>query len=145
MNQTATERADQILAMTERLNALVTAEIRALAARRLDGAGADWEEKERLVHAYRLEIANLKANPQALDGARPDQRQKLRDGAERLEQALDAHAQALAAMKVVTEGLVRAIADEVASARSAPTGYGRSGGVEPQRRDASGLTVNAKA
>ena len=42
------DRADRLLAMTKRLITLVTAEIEALKAKRLDGASADWDEKERL-------------------------------------------------------------------------------------------------
>ena len=66
--------------------------------------------------------------------------------ARQLEQALEAHAVALEASKVVTEGLVRSIAAEIAAVRSAPAGYGRTGAfsacAQPQ---ASGLAVNAKA
>jgi hypothetical protein len=49
-------------------------------------------------------------------------------------------------MKHVTEGLVRSIAAEIASARAAPAGYGRSGGISHQpSKSASGLAVDAKA
>jgi hypothetical protein len=142
----AQERADQLLAMTQRLIALVTAEIAALKTRRLDGASADWDEKERLAHAWRLEVAYIKANPAALAGLTDAGKAALRDAARELEQKVEAHARALDAMKTVTEGLVRSIASEIASTRSAPAGYGRSGTVNPAaKRDASGLTVNAKA
>jgi hypothetical protein len=143
--QDPVDRADQLLAMTRRLVQLIGEEIAALKARRLDGAGRDWDEKERLVHAYRLEVAAIKANPAALDGARADQREALKQAARELEAALAGHGHALAAMKEVSEGLVKAVATEIAAARSAPTGYGRSGTVDPGRRDASGIAVNAKA
>jgi hypothetical protein len=73
-------------------------------------------------------------------------RQQLREAASALEEKLEAHARALGAMKTVTEGLVRSIASEIASARSAPAAYGRHGNVNPAaKRDASGLAVDAKA
>ena len=65
---------------------------------------------------------------------------------EELEAVLEAHTQALEAMKTVTEGLVRAIADEVAATRRAPAAYGRSGALQGARPDAaSGIALNAKA
>jgi hypothetical protein len=140
------ERADQLLAMTKRLIALVTAEIDALKAKRLDGASANWDEKERLAHAWRLEVAHIKANPSALAGVAEDRKQALRESAKQLEEQLEAHAHALIAMKTVTEGLVRSIASEIAAVRSAPAGYGRGGAINTAtKREASGLAVDAKA
>ena len=140
------ERADELLAITQRLGALVAAEIAALKARKLDGANADWDEKERLAHAWRLEVAHIKANPQALAGIAESRKAALRTAAQELEELLEAHARSLAAMKQVTEGLVRSIASEIASVRSAPAAYGRSGTVNTgAKREASGLAVDAKA
>ena len=145
-SQSPQDRADQLLAMTKRLIALVTAEIDALDARKLDGASADWDEKERLAHSWRLEVAHVKQNPRALEGASESVKAALREAARELEKALARHAHSLAAMKEVTEGLVRSIAAEIASVRSAPAAYSRGGMVNPQaRNEASGLTVNAKA
>jgi hypothetical protein len=139
------ERAQELLAMTRRLIDLVSGEIEALRARRLDGASADWDEKERLAHAWRLEVAQIKADPSALRGVGEDRKAALRQAAEQLEDALETHARSLSAMKEVTEGLVRSIASEIASQRSAPAAYGRGGTVNPGSRDASGLAVDAKA
>lgn len=142
----ATDRAEQLLAMTRRLHTLVSAEIEAIKVRRLDGASADWDEKERLAHAWRLEVAHIKANPNALAGIAEPLKLQLREAAAGLEDKLAAHARALGAMKTVTEGLVRSIASEIASARSAPPAYGRHGNVSSAaKRDASGLAVDAKA
>jgi hypothetical protein len=142
----AVDRAEQLLAMTQRLIALVSAEIDAIGAKRLDGGSADWDEKERLAHAWRLEVAHIKANPAALAGIGEVLKAQLREAAAILEEKLETHARALGAMKTVTEGLVRSIANEIASARSAPPAYGRHGSVNPAaKRDASGLTVDAKA
>ena len=81
-----------------------------------------------------------------LAGIPNDLKLSLRDAAKALEDGLEAHANALMATKTVTEGLVRSIAAEIASSRSAPAAYGRSGTVNPNaRREASGLAVDAKA
>lgn len=142
----AQERAEQLLAMTKRLVALVNAEIAALESRKLDGATADWDEKERLAHSWRLEVAQIKANPAALAGVTDDRKAALKEASKELEASLARHARSLAAMKEVTEGLVRSIASEIAATRAAPTGYGRAGTVSQQpSRAASGLAVDAKA
>ncbi|MBI1361631.1 MAG: flagellar basal-body protein FlbY [Alphaproteobacteria bacterium] len=142
----AIDRADQLLVIATRLIALVGKEIEALKARRLDGGSQDFEEKERLAHAWRLEVSQIKADPTLLAGARPDQKAALRDMSQKLEELLEGHARELAAMKQVSEGLVRAIADEIASVRQAPPGYGRSGAIQSGRAaSSSGLAVNAKA
>lgn len=140
------DRADRLLTIGRRLLQLIEAEITALRERRLDGASIDFEEKERLAHAYRLEITHIKADPGLLSSARPDQKHDLRELSLGLEAALSGHQVALSAMKEVSEGLVRSIAGEIAAARSGPTGYGRSGTLQSGvRPNSSGLTINAKA
>ncbi len=146
MTSDSTERATQLLAMTQRLVGLLAAEIEAVKARKLQGPSAEWDEKERLVHAWRIEVSKVKADPDLLAGISPDLKTRLREAAKELEQVLEAHAMALMATKTVTEGLVRSIAAEIASSRSAPAAYGRSGTVNTgARREASGLAVDAKA
>lgn len=140
------ERAEQLDAMTLRLVRLIGAEAEAVQAHRLSAANADWDEKERLVHAWRLEVARIKANPALLAGILPERKAALKESAQQLEHALEAHAVALAASKSVTEGLVRSIAAEVAAVRSAPAGYGRAGNVNSGGpRQASGVALDAKA
>ena len=140
------ERAEQLDAMTRRLVRLIGAEAEAVQAHRLSAANADWDEKERLVHAWRLEVARIKANPGLLAGISSVRKAALKESSKALEAALESHAIALAASKTVTEGLVRSIAAEVAAVRSGPAGYGRTGGFSNSTpRQASGVALNAKA
>ena len=139
------ERGEQLEAMTRRLIGLVTAEAAAVQTHRLSAANADWDEKERLVHTWRIDVSRIKADPTLLSGLSQMRKDQLRVSSRELETALEAHAMALAASKSVTEGLVRSIASEIASVRAAPAGYGRSGASAAANRQASGLAVNAKA
>ena len=139
------ERGEQLETMTRRLIGLVSAEADAVQAHRLNAANADWDEKERLVHAWRLEVSRIKADPSLLAGLSQARKDQLRASSRELETSLESHAMALAASKSVTEGLVRSIASEIAAVRAAPAGYGRSGASAGQNRQASGLAVNAKA
>jgi hypothetical protein len=144
MQDQVEERAEQLHAMTLRLIGMVIAEAEAVRAHRLSSANAGWDEKERLVHAWRIEVSRIKAEPALLAGLSAARKSALQQSARELETALEAHAMALAASKSVTEGLVRSIATEIAAARSAPVGYGRSG-ANAGARQAAGLAVNAKA
>ena len=139
------ERAEQLEAMTRRLIGLVSAEASAVQAHRLSAANADWDEKERLVHAWRIEVSRIKSDPSLLSGLSQVRKDQLRTSSRELETVLEAHAMALEASKTVTEGLVRSIVSEIASVRAAPAGYGRSGASAASNRQASGLAVNAKA
>lgn len=142
----ANDRADQLLAMTERLVLLIRDEIAAVKAHKLDSGSVGWDEKERLVHSWRLEVSRVKADPTLLAGVSEDRKTRMREAAKALETGLEEHARTLNAVKTVTEGLVRSIAAEIVSVRSAPAAYGRSGTVKGgERREASGLAVDAKA
>lgn len=140
------DRAEQLLAMTRRLVVLVDEEIEAVKARKLDASSVNWDEKEKLVHAWRLEVARIKADPEQMAGLSPVRKEALKASARDLEDRLQAHARALAAARTVTEGLVRSIAAEIAQSRAGPAGYSAKGAAPvSQRREATGLTVNAKA
>jgi hypothetical protein len=139
------ERAEQLLAMTQRLIGLLEEEIEALRTRRLDARSISFEEKERLVHAWRLEVSRIKADPALLAGLWAARREQLQTAARALEDKLSGHEQALAAARAVTEGLVRSIAAEIADARSGPEAYSARGlSAGGARREASGLAVNAR-
>jgi hypothetical protein len=140
------DRAEQLLAMTQRLVGLVDEEIAAVKARKLDASSSNWDEKEKLVHAWRLEVARIKADPKQMTGLSPARKDALKASARDLEDRLQAHERALAAARTVTEGLVRSIAAEIAQSRAGPAGYGAKGAVPVnQHREATGLTLNAKA
>lgn len=146
MTEHVEERAEQLLAMTTRLIGLLDDEIEAVNARKLDASGANWDEKERLVHAWRLEVSRIKADPSQMAGLSPARKDALRTAARDLDERLQAHERALSAARTVTEGLVRSIAAEIAESRSAPAGYGAKGALAGgPKREASGLAVNAKA
>lgn len=142
----ADERADQMTAMADRIGDLVDAEVAAMKANRLDGADFNAEEKERLVHAWRLEVERVREHPALLSGADKARKEKLAQASVDLADKLEAHAAALAARKTVTEGLVESIAAEVARVKKAPDGYGANGAARTNGPShAGGVAVDAKA
>jgi hypothetical protein len=124
------DRAEQLIALTERLTALVSEEAARIDARMppLEGALAD--EKNRLANAYRLELARIKQEPTLIDAAPPHLLTQLRQRTVLLHESLAAHETALNAVKLISEGLVHAMADEVARQRGAGGGYGANGVIE---------------
>ncbi len=123
------DRAEQLLLLSERLMTLCEEETRRIQAREppIDGALAD--EKNRLANAYRLELARIKQDPALIAAAPPALLSKLKQDTLRLQHALDAHEIALGAVKLVAEGLVQAMAEEVARQRGGGQTYGATGGV----------------
>jgi hypothetical protein len=128
----AADRAEQLLALTQRLGELADIEGAALAAGQpLSGEGAG-DELRRLANAYRLEMARIREDRSLIADAPRPLRQKLQAETAVLQEKLDVYAAALLAAREVTEGLVQAVAEEVQRARRAPAAYGAHGGYADQ-------------
>jgi hypothetical protein len=125
----ARDRAEQLVLITERLAAMVAEETRRIDAREppLDGAEAD--EKNRLANAYRLELARIKQDPGLIQSAPQPLLQKLRQRTVDLHEHLAKHEISLNAVKLVSEGLVHAIAEEIVRQRNGAANYGAQGGL----------------
>jgi hypothetical protein len=139
----AGDRARQLAALTERLTDLIAADTRAFEARRPQDAAARMGETSELANLYRHESLRVRQDPSLLVGASLEERRRLVRATEAFEAVLSRHGRAIEAAKSITEGLVHAIANEVAAARASGTGYGAGG-----RRiagDASSVTLNQRA
>lgn len=120
-------RAEQLLLITERLAALITEETRRIQARQPPLEGAEAEEKNRLANAYRLELARIKHDRTLIEGAPPELLRQLRQNTAGLHLALGAHELELNAVKIVSEGLVQAMAEEVSRQQAGDANYNASG------------------
>jgi hypothetical protein len=137
------ERATQLVALTRRLTDLLAAETRAFEARRPHEAALHVEEVGQLANVYRRESARLKDNPALLDGISPRLKGELMQATQTFEAVLARHGRALEAAKAITEGLVQAIAQEVAAQRARGAGYGPTAKGRPA--DTSAVTLNRQA
>ncbi len=122
--QNPADRVEQLLLLTKRLTELVERETHLFDSRRPLEAAPFRDEKAKLANIYRQETARVAKEPALIAMTPPDARDELTAATQRLTTALDAHGKALAALQTLTEGLVRSIADHVAAARTAQTGYG---------------------
>ncbi len=143
MAATEPDRIAALLALTERLAAALAEETAAFEARRPHDVARGSAETLRLANLYRHESARIKAQPGLLAAASPTQRQRLRDATVAFEATLARHGRAVGAARTVTEGLVEAIAREIAAARPRPAGYGP--GARPSALNASAVTLNRRA
>jgi hypothetical protein len=123
----ATARVKQMTDLTERLTACLVEESKAFEARRPQDAAATVTATQELANAYRRESAQIKANPAALAAAPVAHRKALIKATELFESVLSRHSRAVEAARIISEGLVQAIAAEVASQRGSPSAYGASG------------------
>jgi hypothetical protein len=142
----AADRVDQLIILTERLSALLTLEAQAFESHRPQDAAQHAEETQRLANIYRHESARVRADPRLVMGTEPARRQVLIRATEAFDAVLARHGRAIAAAKTVTEGLVRAIAEEVASQREQTAGYG-PGAAPPasSANAATAITLNRRA
>ncbi|MDB5450796.1 MAG: flbY [Phenylobacterium sp.] len=120
----AADRVDQMILLTERLTELIALEAQAFEQRRPQDAAVYIEETSRLANVYRHESVRIRNNTNLVSSAPPAQRQRLIRATEAFDAVLALQGRALMAAKTVTEGLVRAIAEEVASQREQKSGYG---------------------
>ena len=123
----ATARIGQLVDLTRRLTESLAEEARAFEAHRPQDAVATVAVTQDLANTYRRESAQLKANPAAIAAAPAAERTALIKATEAFEAVLSRHARAVEAARVISEGLVKTIAAEVAGQRGAPSAYGASG------------------
>ena len=127
----AKENVERLIVLTERLTEVLAADAKAFEARRPHEATARLEETSRLANLYRHESTRVRGDPTLVASAPVETRQRLIRATEGFEAVLARHGRALYAAKEVTEGVVRAIAEEVAEARSAGAAYGPGARTQP--------------
>ena len=140
---TSGERMEQLILLTERLTGLIAEQLRAFEARRPQDAAANAEETARLANLYRHESLRLKADPAALEGAPAELKARLVSATRAFDAVLARHGRAVEAAKTITEGLIRAIAEEVHRQRHAVAGYGPKAMQAP--RPATPVALNRRA
>jgi hypothetical protein len=118
----AGDRVDQLITLTERLTRLMAEDLAELEARRPSLARS--EELGRLANVYRHESARVRRDPALIAGAPAPDRARLRAATEAFERTMTRHMQVVEAARTISEGLVRAIAEEMDRTRPRAAGYG---------------------
>jgi hypothetical protein len=143
MSATADSNVDQLIFLTQKLTQALAADAEAFEARRPQEAAPRMQETARLANLYRHESTRVKADRSFVAGASPDRRRRLARATEIFEATLARHGRALHAAKLITEGLVKAIAEEIARSRNTGSGYGP--GAQATAPRATSVTLNRTA
>lgn len=142
---TPTQRIEQLILLTRRLTELLDQESKLFAARRPQDAKDITEEKMRLSTLYHIECQDLKANQDTLMTIPDDVKAMLKSETERFNTSLNKNGQVVTAAQTVTEGLIHAIAEEVAQSRNKHTGYGPNAQLNQNDRSRLGVTIDRSA
>jgi len=140
----AADRVEQLVILTERLTELIASQALAFEQRRPQDAAAMLEESSRLANLYRHESARVRADPRMVESAPLEARNRLVRATEAFDAVLARQGRAIEAARTVTEGLVKCIAEEVASQRSQASVYGASG-LQSAGATATAITLNKRA
>ena len=141
--ETASENVELLIVLTEQLTQRLAGDAQAFEARRPHEAAERLGETSRLANLYRHESARVRQDPSLVAGAPRVLRQRLERATEAFEAVLARHGRALFAVKAITEGVVRAIAEEVANNRAATANYGPGARTRPV--SATAITLNHQA
>jgi hypothetical protein len=133
---------DEIITLTERLTELLAEQARAFEAHRPHDVAASLPEVTRLTAAYRAVAAEARARPDLIEAAHPRVRGHLLRATEAFEAVLARQGRALAACKTITEGVVKAIAEEIAARRRVGEAYGPGAA---KKAAATAITLNRQA
>jgi len=129
--QNPSDRARQLLALTERLTQRLAEETVVLEAHRPQDLHDRLEETRNLSNLYRIESMRVKADPGLLKGISAQEKQALVKATEAFNAQLAHYERAVNAAKTVTEGIVAAIADDMNTRRAGNMTYGARGHARP--------------
>ena len=139
------DRVEQLIILTERLTDLIARQATAFEARRPHEAAQYIDEIAKLANLYRHESTRVRASIVLVAGAEPARRLRLFRATEAFDAVLARQGRAVSAAKTVTEGLVRAIAQEVAEQRPQAVGYGPGAHGAAYRQNGTAITLNQRA
>lgn len=140
---TPLERAQGLLRLTKRLTELLDEETRHFQARRPQDAVALQGEKMQLANIYRRETMLAAKDSARLAGVDAALKAELREATQAFEAAVRKNGAAVEAMKSLTEGIVKAIADAAARQKQAEGGYGPGASRSSARIGAMALNQSA--
>ncbi|WP_295706836.1 flagellar basal-body protein FlbY [uncultured Brevundimonas sp.] len=123
----AAQRIRQLVDLTKALTARLAEETRAFEAQRPQDAAASLPKTQELANLYRRDSAHVKANPALIASAPAADKAALLKATEAFETVLARHSRAVDAARRISEGLMQAIAQEVAAARTPASAYGAGG------------------
>ena len=138
-------RIADLVSVTVRLTALIERETELLSGHKPAEIAAFADEKARLAATYAREMLELKRAAKHVAAAPKSILDQLKSTTAKLRAALDAHARLVLRLRRIGEGLIRAIAEEVAAKRTPQFGYDAKAGYAGKSKPASAIALNSVA
>ena len=139
----AEQRIEQIILLTERLTDCTKRECEILRLKRPRDMAPVHEEKSKIATAYAREIAQLRRDTTLAATAQPELKARLKETTARFRAVLEELSQHLSRVRRISEGMIRAIAEEMHAKQTSPIGYSESATPPPARgRAPAALTLN---
>lgn len=141
MNQSAESVAEArnpvitLTLLTRRLTDVINQENALIKNRRPAEAKALIEEKSRLAAAYAREMDMVRRNGGVRAFATAEQLQELRSETAQFQKILDDHRRILERARALTEGMLKAVGDEVARRQQPAQGYGKNAALSNNRQN----------
>lgn len=117
------------IALSKRLSEILETENEMLRSRRPREIAQLQEEKSQLALRFSREMDALRNNSNLIENAAESERNELRESSQRFQDALKENQRLLFATKSVTEGIIRAVANEVEKVGSRAAGYNKRAGM----------------
>ncbi len=114
---------DVLSGMISRLGDILEQENSLLETGDAAGFKAMLNEKTRLIATYNQQMMLIKRNPAAYKTFAKADIDRLKNVSQDFHVTLDSHFRKLSTARTVTEGLVKAVADEIAKKKAPPSGY----------------------
>ena len=139
----ATDRVEQLIILTERLTGLIERETELLKDRRPHEIQDFQDERAKLSTLYVQEMELVNRNTAMIEGAPKSMTDELKQRTETFQDKLADHARILTRVRTITEGVVKAIAEETSRKNEVQSGYGGNGQARTtQRRQHVPLAVH---
>lgn len=124
-----TDRVKQLIVLTDRLSSLVEKETELLRERRPCDIKPFQDERSKLSNIYVQEMQMISQNKSLIAGVQEELTSLLKSKTGQFREKLDEHGKLLFRIRDVTEGIIKAIAEDVSKKSQAGAGYGKDAGV----------------
>ena len=128
---TPDDRAEQSTLLTERLTGILEREQAQFRERRPVEAAAHAEERDKLTRVYTEEMAVIHRDRSLIEGAAPALLARLKQATARFREVVSAHSRSLAAIRTVSEDMMKAVATRANAKAQGAAGYGQNAALRP--------------
>ncbi len=119
-----TDRVEQLIALTQRLTGLIERETEFLKNRRPREITEFHDERAKLSTIYAQEMTLIASQRSLIEGVKAELLDQLKMLTGYFQEKLNEHGRVLSRVRSVTEGMIRAVAEEVSHMKNPQSGYG---------------------